>query len=73
MNEFVERIKDRPVRFNALLHALLGLIALLGLLTEEIIGGIVLAVNAFLAFWLDGYTVSLYKNGNPRNPEYRKV
>lgn len=71
---FMDRIKKRPVRFNALVHAVFGAIVLAGLLTEAWVGAIILIVNSFLAFWLENYTTPVDSEGVPRNSlNYRKI
>lgn len=68
----LDLIKQRPVRFVFFLESLLGAGVLFGLpLTEIQLGGSMLAVNAFFAFWLDGYTTPVdRKTGAPINPNY---
>lgn len=70
----IDAIKRRPVRFVFFIEALLGVAIVFGVgLTVDQVGALMLAVNAFFAFWLDQFTTPLDRNGNPLNAEYHRI
>lgn len=67
----LELIKQRPVRFAIFLETFLGLASYLFGVDPEIVFKSMLSVNAFFAFWLDGYTTPVdRKTGAPLSPDY---
>lgn len=72
MSKFIELIQERPVRFQAFIQAVFGLVILLKLLDQTLSGSIILIINSFLAFFLDRYTVAVDNDGIPRNVNYVK-
>lgn len=64
-------IRKRPVRFYLLLNSILALIIGFGVAISTVQQGLILAaVNAALAFFIEGYTTPVDGNGTPLNPDY---
>lgn len=68
----LELIQKRPVRFSFLVEAILGLAAFLLGISPEVIVKAMLIVNAGLAFFVEGFTTPVSRDGTPISPLYEK-